>query len=163
MTTIKAYHGSDYKIEKFIHFQKEFTNDQYGPGIYFTNKESLAKGYGKHVYEVKLDLKGFITRKSKRDETKLLKIINDNLTETILLNYDNNPTRAKRLLIQSVLLPRISYIDCLMNIWSDVFNLKNHRFMKACVENGINGIIEEINATNGKTLFYIVYNTENIT
>jgi hypothetical protein len=162
MPTIKAYHGSDYKIEKFIHFQKEFTNDQYGPGIYFTNKESVAKGYGKYIYEVKLDLKGFLTRKSKRDDTKLLRIINDNLTETVLLNYDDNLTRAKRLLIQSVLLPKISYIECLLNIWSDVFNLKNSRFMKACVENGINGIIEEIDTSNGKTLFYMVYNTENI-
>lgn len=161
MPTIKAYHGSDYKIEKFIHFQKEFTNDQYGPGIYFTNKESLAQGYGKYIYEVKLDLKGFLTRKSKRDETKLLRIINDNLTETVLLNYDDNLIRAKRLLLQSVLLPRISYIECLLNIWSDVFNLKNQRFMKACVENGINGIIEEVSESHG-VLFYMVYNTENI-
>lgn len=162
MPIIKAYHGSDHKIEKFIHFQKEFTNDQYGPGIYFTNKESLAKGYGKYVYEVNLDLKGFITRKSKRDENKLLRIIDDNLTETILLNYDDNLIRAKRLLLQSVLLPRISYIECLLNIWSDIFNLKNQRFIKACVENGINGIIEEVSKSHG-VLFYIVYNTENIT
>lgn len=161
MPVIKAYHGSNHIIEKFIHFQKEFTNDQYGPGIYFTNKESLAQGYGRNVYEVKLDLKGFLTQKSKRDETKLLRIINDNLTETVLLNYDDNLTRAKRLLLQSVLLPRISYIECLLNIWSDVFNLKNQRFMKACVENGINGIIEEVSESHG-VLFYMVYNTENI-
>ena len=159
MPKVIAYHGSDHNITKFDHFYKEFSNDEHGPGIYFTNNESIAKGYGRNLYEVEIDLTGFITEKTKRNDARLLKIITENLNEYNLSNYDENPIRAKRLLIEGVMQPRISYIECLMNIWSDVFNLKNPKYIRACVNNNINGIVRKIKP--GLT-FYIVYNPENI-
>jgi len=159
MSTVIAYHGSNHKITKFEYFNKEFSNDEHGPGIYFTNNESVANAYGKYTYTVELNLSGFIKENTKRNDSKLLKLIDENLTEWTLSNYDENPVKAKRLLISSIFKPRISYIDCLMNIWSDVFNLKNSRYISACVKNGINGIVKPIKP--GLT-YYIVYNPENI-
>ena len=158
MPTIKAYHGSDHIIEKFIHFQKEFTNDQYGPGIYFTNKESVARGYGKYLYEVKINTKGFITSSSDYDESKLLKIITDNLTADLLLDWGDTQKTARSNIINQTL-DEESYYDTLMNIWANVFRLNNKKYLDACVKAGINGLIKGM--TIG-TKYYIVYNTENI-
>lgn len=157
--SVTAYHGTNFNIEKFSHFSKEFSNDQYGPGIYFTNDEETAAKYGNNIYKVKLNTKNFITETTKLNLSKVTSIINNNLTESNLSNWDENETIAKKLLIKNTI-DYSSYYKTLLNIWSEVFNLKNPPYLKAMLEYGIDGVIIKINK---KLTYYVVYNTKVIT
>lgn len=154
--SIVAYHGTNFNIEKFSHFSKEFSNDQYGPGIYFTNKESIAKKYGSNVYKVRLNTRNFITSSTNFDLAKVTKIINDNINDDLLLNWNDNINIAKRELLKATI-DEESYYDTLQNIWSNVFNLKNNPYLNAMIKNKIDGLVIRLGSG---IVYYIVYNTE---
>jgi hypothetical protein len=151
-----AYHGTNFNIEKFSHFSKEFSNDQYGPGIYFTNKESIAKKYGNNIYKVRLNTKNFITSSTDFNLAKVIKIINDNIDDNLLLNWNDNKNLAKKELMRATIDDE-SYYDTLQNIWSNVFNLKNIPYLNAMIKNKIDGLIIRLGSG---IVYYIVYNPE---
>lgn len=155
--TIQVYHGSNYKIDKFIHYDSDkYKNESYGPGLYFTNDIDIAERYGKYLYTVQLDTKGFINKKSKIDKLLILKIIDDNLNDIILSNYHENKFIARKMLIESIFNAN-SYIDILQNLWSEIFNMKSKKYLEECVKNKINGIIIEL---QNNLKYYIVYNVK---
>ena len=159
LKTIQVYHGSNYKIDKFIHYDSDkYKNESYGPGLYFTNDIDIAERYGEYLYTVQLDTKGFINKKSKIDKLLILKIIDDNLNDIILSNYHENKIIARKMLIESIF-NADSYIEILQNLWSEIFNMKSKKYLEECVKNKINGVTIDL---NNNLKYYIVYNIKNI-
>lgn len=152
-----VYHGSNNSnlFSKKIHVRKG--NDQYGPGLYCTNNIKVAKNYGKYIYELEINIDNFITEKTKVDIKIINNIINQNIDSDILLDWDENPVKALRRFKESIL--NGSYIETLLNLWKNLFNLNNDETINAFVQNGINGTILKI--SKGIT-YYIIYNEDSI-
>ena len=70
----------------------------------------LKCGYCKYLYEFKINTKGFITSSSDYDESKLLKIITDNLTTDLLLDWGDTTKIARSNIINQTL-DEESYFD----------------------------------------------------
>ena len=90
------------------------------------------------------------------DLAKVTKIINDNINDDLLLNWNDNINIAKRELLKATI-DEESYYDTLQNIWSNVFNLKNTPYLNAMIKNKIDGLLIRLGSG---IVYYIVYNTE---
>lgn len=157
--TIQVYHGSNYEISKFEHFNHEkYKNESYGPGIYFTNDKETAERYGKYLYTIKLNTAGFITSKSRIDRSTILNIIDTNVDDMILSNYSESKHIAYKMLTEAIFNAN-NYIEVLQNVWMEIFNLKSKKYLEECVKNKINGITIDL---KNNLKYYIVYNIKNI-
>lgn len=150
----KAYHGSNNSTIFARNIFDRKGNDEHGPGLYLVNDPRIAKNYGKLLYEIVFDETGFITQKSRVDVVKINKIILENISEEILSDWHEDSLKAISLLKKSVFSGK-TYIDIILNLWQDVFNLNNKKTIEALIKNHINGIIVKI--TKDIT-YYIIYN-----
>lgn len=97
----KFYHGSSVKFDKFD--LSKAKDGWFGKCIYFTDNKTLAKGFGKYIYEVELDIKNPYFTKSdnwmqivddvnkefnadRLQETDLTKVLNENGFDGIVFN-----------------------------------------------------------------------------
>jgi len=119
------------------------TNDQYGPGVYFTDSYDTASNYGKvYLYEINTD-KGFIkqgTKVSKQIITKLVNYVDRSILDEILLDWDENPIVAKKELINAICNNK-DMVEALQQYALDVCRWDREEYIMNCKAVGINGII----------------------
>jgi len=91
---IIAYHGSSHKFNKFdISKVNTGHNDggMWGPGLYFTESESLAKEWNDngYLYKVQLTFQNPYICRNEEDREKLLELISDKRQRNTNYNYHN--------------------------------------------------------------------------
>lgn len=151
-----VYHGSSSKITKF-EIRNNTGYDQYGPGIYFTDKMTTARGYGRNVHAVDLDITRFIKPKAAIIRSKIVAMAKKADRDT-LSNWSENRNEALKMLTES-LLNTDDMQDAMTSVWRDVFNLDNKKTCLEFVRQNIDGFI--IQMTGEK--FYTVFNPRTIT
>lgn len=130
----------------------------WGPGIYFTNQEDIARLYGSYITKKILHNPKILTRQSPLfNYQQIDKIIQDIDKEKIIMaisNWSEDYKDGKRLLIQSII-NADNPLDQLMNIWAAVFCHQNPQaFIELMIKNGIDGIsIQKEDA-----IYYVIYN-----
>lgn len=108
------YHGDTTRRTTFKNqnmdrdwYEHEHGANENGPGIYFTRSLQEALSYSNqngYIYEVKLNVKNFLTDKQKVDKKKLLKLIDwcpDERKEIGLSNFDDNPQKALKMVLDT--------------------------------------------------------------
>jgi hypothetical protein len=157
------YHGSPTPIQKF---SDDFVGqgvDQEGPGIYFTSNEEDAYGYARKsengtgvVYVVGLDFKKIVPLKGRANKKDIMQLIDwaPNL-ETLLTNYDDNPTKAKAIAFGHCMRqdnPHQSF----QQVWYDFYRHEPVDFVRNMVTLGYDGVVVPRQFMNTKHA--VVYN-----
>lgn len=155
----------DYDVEKGIKDGKELGGAfAEGPGIYFTTKESNAKGYGSNISQINIPkTANIITDESplmsRASITKMLKDVDGETLDIAYSNWAENKTEAKKLLIDA-LMNAENPKEQLINIWADVFyHQQPNEFMSLMKKHGIDGIKV---AKEGQD-HYVIYNRDLLT
>lgn len=164
------YHGSNYEINKF---SDEFTGrigapDADGPGIYFTNSKENAAMWGKFTYEVKINLRDFITNKKKSTQADRIKLKEflDNKGEEYIDNRSSDIEKDKIMAINDA----INYSETEDDVWhslrNEQYNYAPQGFMRAMSKIGIDGLVlykKGFHFDDVKKAYHcIVYNPESI-
>lgn len=132
-----------------------------GPGIYLTNSENEAKGYGTNIQKlVKNEKANIIDKTSKKlTNAQIKKVINSLSSDdktTVLSNWDMNESVAMNNLINAVKDGETTH-EQLMNIWADVYNHQDpEAFVNAMKSLGIDGVKIE----KPKGYHIIIYNKD---
>ena len=130
----------------------------YGPGIYFNNKEDIARLYGENITKLKLNNAKILTANNKpftyQQITKILNGVSKEKLEEAATNWDENYRVGKDLLIKSILAEN-NIINQLMAIWAEVFYHQNpNAFMSLMTSNGIDGFA----IPKDDSIYYVIYN-----
>jgi hypothetical protein len=133
-----AYHGSNTKISRF-EIRSSTGNDQYGPGVYFTDSKEVAEAYGRFVHTVEIDLSKFVKPKTRLNVPKL-KTMAAKASKAVLTDWAENPKEALRLLTDS-LLNSDDMQDAMTYLWRDVFHLDNVKTCAEFVRSGYTGFV----------------------
>lgn len=154
------YRGSN-SIDPLAMSDAGNSTEQYGPGIYFSNLEKIARGYGT-VSRYTIDTsKGFVTEKTRmspvvqRAAVRLLILAAPNYAYT-LENFDENPRVALRTAIEGFLDFNDNYAEVLQAVAGDFYRDHGKQFVAAAVAQGINGLI----MTDEEFQNLILYNTD---
>ena len=81
---LEVFHGSEID---FLDFDSSFTgkgNDSYGSGFYFSTDEKTAKGYGKYLKKVQLDIRNPIVVDGKENMSLNSLVIPEEVIRTVL-------------------------------------------------------------------------------
>jgi len=142
------------------------TTEQYGPGIYFTNRYETALGYGT-VGLYKIPVKGFYTTKNRIDIKKIQEIIeymDDKEALSRVLSdwdedYETKPHIAMNLMLKSIKDYCKHMPDALAQIAHDVFHDDAKEFLMCCRAANVNGvIINEVSYSYLEEKYLILYN-----
>jgi len=133
-----------------------------GPGIYFSNTEKEAQGYGQNISKFNLSNANILNPQSKKltyqQINKILSGIDKEKMETAATNWDENYNIGKRMLIESIL-NNENVIEQLMGIWANVFYHQNpNAFMELMTKNKIDGIAVPQKWHPEGAVHYIIYN-----
>jgi len=131
----------------------------WGPGIYFTGQEDIARMYGSNISRKVLRTTKILTKQSPLFNYKqidnMLQGVDKERMNTAISNWDEDYNSGKRMLIQSIL-NADNPLEQLMNIWSEVFShQKPNSFIELMIKNGIDGI--SIQKKEDET-YYVLYN-----
>ena len=131
-------------------------NRQHGPGLYFTNNPETAKIYGAvQSFDIDGKLLTEDVSVSKHIISKMLNLVPKDVLEIALQNWDEDPTKAKNMLLDS-LMNQENMIEALQSFWVDGCNGDSKIYKTICKKVGIDGII--IEKLGEKWL--VVYNTD---
>jgi len=162
---LKAYHGSDYKINKF---SDEFAgameaDDAEGPGIYFTNSRENSEMWGKFSHEVILNPRRVITNERKATEVNKeeLKAFLD-MSEEYVVNRSEDEESDKWMAIEDA----IQYNKTEDEVWHTLryeqYGNSPQLFMRAMTKLGIDAMVIHKNDFDfndvNEVYHYIVYN-----
>ena len=158
--TTTWYHGTNANIVKF---SDEFVgngNDSFGPGIYLANDPTVAKTYGKNVYEVVVDnLKLAKTSKSRLTISKVQALIKKAPDfKDKLENWDESYSRAMMSATEAMLNGDTVW-EILQNIWYDFYRYNPVEFVRNASAMGYDGAIIE---RNPGVLFLVLMNPHKI-
>lgn len=136
-------------------------NEQFGPGVYFTDDPRIADNYGR-VREYSIDVSsGFYFKGQRVDLRKIKELIgfaDDEHLELALSNWDEDPRRAMRLLLGSLGKCK-DMPDAVVQVALDVFNWDRDDFLMSARACGINGIVIDDPFDSGRSSrFLILYN-----
>lgn len=136
-------------------------NEQFGPGVYFTDDPRIADNYGR-VREYSIDVSsGFYFKGQRVDLRKIKELIgfaDDEHLELALSNWDEDPRRAMRLLLDSFRKCK-DMPDAIVQVALDVFNWDRDDFLMSARACGINGIVIDDPFDSGRSSrFLILYN-----
>jgi hypothetical protein len=143
------YKGSKRLNPLDINKGDEFYNstEQYGPGLYFTNKYSTATNYGK-VYQYKVYLRNFYKTGDTISLVKLKELINyapEEDLRIVLEDYDDTGDKDKAL--RKLLKSRSEFCkdmpDALSQVAHDVFRDDATEFLMCCRASNIDGVVIE--------------------
>ena len=163
------FHGSPTKFEKFdSKFAITKTSyAQMGTGFYLTNSKEDAESYGRK------DKNGYIktikitsTKNFKTESSKIIPGLLQKLTEnipdeeTVLSNWDENSTKARRELLRSVQQNSKNLFEMILNVWKECFYGYEEEFLKLLIENNIDGFLIK---KNGGVEHLVVYNPSILT
>jgi hypothetical protein len=132
-----------------------------GPGIYFTTKETTAKGYGPNISQVSIpDTANIITDESplisRSSISKMMKDVDKDTLDVALSNWSENKAEANKLLTDAIMNAE-NPKEQLINIWADVFyHQQPDKFMELMKQHGIDGIKV---AKEGQD-HYVIYNRD---
>ncbi len=142
---IRAYHGSTHKIDKFDLSQVDnpAANHEQGPGLYFTTEEKDALNYAKgngYLYTVDIRIVKQLSRTKPFEYTALERLINKapDLADT-LSNWDESPSRAKNMLINSLL--DESKHEAYQTLWHDVYGGESKALIQRLIVWGYDGVV----------------------
>lgn len=150
------YHGTNHDI---IRFSTEFVgrgNDQYGPGIYFTDNIDLAKSYGRNVYEADI-VKARI--RSARGSNLVSPVWITNVIKKnpdwpdSACNWSENPAKGLKLAVDSIIHGAEDYGDLIQSIWIEFFRGDESLYMDVLSSKLIDGIIYNVDRYKFLTLF----------
>ena len=149
------YHGSSTKIRNF-EINKSVGNDQYGPGIYFSDEIQTTKSYGRNIHICKLDKNRLIHKKDQALKYRMLinRILNENVTQDHLDDWGYTKKEFLKYWNDEIITHQ-SMTETLEYIWKDIFNLDNKKFCAVAVRHGIDGVIHP---QHNNENFYVVFN-----
>jgi len=137
------------------------TTEQYGPGIYFTNRYETAVNYG-NVSLYKMSIKNIYTNKDRIDIKKIKEIIeycNAEDLEMVLSDWDEDYIEKPNIALDKLLLSIKKYSknmpDALAQIAHDVFRHDAKEFLMCCRAADV--VIESPNAYN-EEYYLVLYN-----
>lgn len=136
----------------------DYTAASWGPGIYFTDQEDVARMYGSNITKKNIHNAKILTPQSPlfnyQQIDKILKDIDKEKIETAISNYDEDYNTGKKMLIQSIINAN-NPLEQLMGIWADVFYHQNpSKFIELMIKNRIDGIsLQKKDVT-----YYVIYN-----
>jgi len=142
------YTGRTRELTEFsLDYLHKDNNDEHGPGIYLTNEQSDAKGYGTFIHVVKLNPTGEIIKRGepvKRSDLTLAKnmikkFVSDWQMEAN--NYHENAARGLDEFAISVSSSAEDRIDFFEYVWAGFFKNEPKQFALAMAASGIDGII----------------------
>lgn len=138
------------------------STEQYGPGLYFTNKYSTASNYGK-VYQYRVSLGNFYKTGDDIDINKLKELINyapEEDLQIVLEDYDDtgNKEKALRKLLKSVSEYCKDMPDALAQVAHDVFRDDVEEFLMCGRASNIDGVIIENVHRHNDEKFLVLYN-----
>lgn len=141
-----AYHGSPYKIKKFMDefVGSEKATDQEGPGIYFTTSFDDAAGYGEYVYKVKLSPRKLLDLSEdkkipKHILIKLIKMKSD--WEMNAQDWAENPDIGAKKAVEDAYDYNDNEKDVFLQIWIDFYRYQPLEFVRNMVKLGYDGIL----------------------
>lgn len=150
------FHGSTHKIQNFVDEFVGQGNDQYGPGIYFSNRVHIAMGYGGkdgYIYKADIKLSKLLTENIKINKNQLMKLMKNSPDEYAVSNWAEEPAEAYRNALESYL--DMSMLEACMYIWRDWYPNNPIEFVRELVKMGYDGSIYDIGRG---TNFLVVYN-----
>ena len=137
----KYYHGSDKKISRFVDdfVGGEGSNDQAGPGIYFTKDINQAESYGDHIHVVELNPKKEVSSEegTYADENELLWLAKQSDEwEDSAGGWSKNPEKGVREAVSSALRYNDSQHEQFSQIWVDFYRYNAKGYVKGMSELG---------------------------
>jgi hypothetical protein len=141
------------------------TTEQYGPGLYFSNRYTTAKVYGK-VSTYRISSKKMYTSGDRIDLRKIQKLIEELDSESLQMvlsdwdeQYETKPFIAIRKLVDSIKDYCVDMPDALSQVAHDVYHDNSISFLNTCKNLGIDGvIIKDVNSQDKKEKFLVLYN-----
>ena len=135
------------------------SSSAWGPGIYFTGQEDIARMYGENITKKVLNNAKVLTKQSPlfnhNQIEKILQGVDETTMQTAISNWNEDYDIGKKELINSIVNSN-NPLEQLMNIWADIFSHQQpNDFMELMVKNGIDGIF--IQKEEDET-YYVLYN-----
>lgn len=125
---INVYHGSKNHIKGFDASYLSGGHDQKGPGLYTTENEEEAHGYG-HLHHIRLDTSKFIQPKDKPKKAVIKDMIeNSPHLDDVVSNYDESSHIGKKKLIDSCMNTH-SMHEAMERVWYDGYRADNEAFI----------------------------------
>jgi hypothetical protein len=167
-STIRAYHGSDSKIAKWV---DDFVGgvdafDADGPGIYFTSQPDNAKMFGNIIYTVDLTPRKMMTNEPlsslDKDElvgnlTKLIKQAPD--WEGSAMNWSEDPETGVLKNIEAIFDYESTESDAYLTLRQDYYNGAPIKFVRAMASLGFDGYyVPKPHFDMEDVTHYIIYN-----
>lgn len=156
------YHGSGHDISKFsLEFTKWENTNQYGPGVYFTNRLdtaiSYANGESGKVYVCEIHPRKTVSAKTKINPTIIRNLITTSPDEDKWNDWAETKSEGLRLGINAVLQYNDNMYDAILSVWSDWYRGFEKELLNKLTSVGYDGAL--IPQPNGET-FFIAYNVE---
>jgi len=165
--TIKAYHGTKDKIDKFKFTNKSDARNQEGPGVYFTINYDGAKGYagdGGYVYTVELTPKRLLRnvaldkldKNQLRDEViKLIKMAPN--WKSIAMNYGDTEEDGLDGMLYQYIETSKSKRRVFLFIYEDLYKNNPDIYIKNMIKLGYDGAY--LKSKDGLNDNYAIYNS----
>jgi hypothetical protein len=140
-------------------------HDAEGPGIYFTKSYQDAINYvfppNGRLYTVQLNLRKTIPFNAKVNRKEVISLINQSSNlEIALSNWDENPNRAKTMLVDSCL-NATDLWDAFQNVWVNAYRHREVEFLAHLVEMGYDAALTDPAKTGGVE-HIVVFNPSSI-
>lgn len=165
------YHGSTSNIKSFVDDFVGKGNDEYGPGIYFSNREWIARGYAEpngYIYRCDLDFRNELSVNTKFNLNQIKTLIAKSPDEYAASNWDEDEVTAHRIALNNYL---DSYdqnmLEIFMQIWADWYMDYPVDFVRNVVAMGYDGSVHnlgnpDVDGITDDTLYIVVYNPKSI-
>lgn len=155
------YHGSTHKIQSFVDDFVGQGKDQYGPGVYMSNRVHVAMGYAEksgYVYQADVKLRKLLSAKTRYNEGQLLKLMKATPDTDAYTNWSEEPMEAYREALDAY--RGTDMLDACQFIWRDWYHNNPVEFVRELVKMGYDGSVFDIGEG---TNFLVVYNPKSIT
>lgn len=158
------YHGSNRTIDKFNTDFVGTGNDQYGPGIYFSNSKKFSSNYGEYLYEadiIKARIRNGLTRISPDIRTTAVWAKGSPTWRDTAANWDEDERVGLRKAAESICSEATNLSEYLQCLWAEFYMKEEKFFCARMSEKLIDGYTLKIDKSSDLE-FLILFNPEAI-
>lgn len=158
------YHGSNRTIDKFNTDFVGTGNDQYGPGIYFSNSKKFSSNYGEHLYEadiIKARIRNGLSGVFPGVAQTMAWAKGSPTWRDSATNWDEDEKIGLRKAAESIVSEATNYSEYLQGLWAEFYMKEEKIFCAKMSAKLIDGYTLKIDKSSDLE-FLILFNPEAI-